>query len=159
MMVCSNFRFERRRASRVSCFVFGAQRQEFPVRGQPLRNTQYAIRNTFYTPRSALHAFTLIEIMVVVGLMGLILTISVRILYKIWHRAPISQATADLFEVLSNARARAILQGKQVDVVFHPREGSFEIEGAGSQAAGRGQVNLSFIRGSGGGTHGTLSER
>ena len=98
--------------------------------------------------------------MIVVGIMGLMLTIGVPLVYKVFHRAPLNQATADLFEVLSNARARAILQGKEVDLLFHPREGRFEIEGAGTAAAaGSGQVKVGFIRGVGNGTYGKLPDQ
>jgi len=97
--------------------------------------------------------------MIVIGIMGLILTIGVPLIYKIWHRAPINQATADLFEVLSNARARAILQGKEVDLIFHPREGRFEVDGAANgTAAGSGQVQAGLVRGAGTGTHGKLPD-
>lgn len=72
-------------------------------------------------------AFTLIEIMIVVGIMGVVLTMGVPIVYKAWHKAPMSQAVSDVVEVCSNARALAILQGRQVDVIFHPREGRFEV--------------------------------
>lgn len=111
------------------------------------------------TPNSAA-GFSLLEIMIVVGIMGLMLTIGVPLVYKVFHRAPLNQATADLFEVLSNARARAILQGKEVDLLFHPREGRFEIEGAGTAAAaGSGQVKVGFIRGVGNGTYGKLPDQ
>jgi Tfp pilus assembly protein FimT len=97
--------------------------------------------------------------MIVIGIMGLILTIGVPLIYKAWHRAPINQATADLFEVLSNARARAILQGKEVDLIFHPRENRYEIEGAGTGvAAGSGQVQAAVVRGAGAGTYGKLPD-
>lgn len=96
--------------------------------------------------------------MIVVGIMGIILTMSVPMVYKISHRAPLNQTTADLFEVLSNARARAILQNKEVDVLFHPREGRFEIEGSGGQAAGTGPVQTVMSPGVGSGTSGRLSE-
>jgi type II secretory pathway pseudopilin PulG len=68
--------------------------------------------------------------MIVVAIMGVVLTMGVPIVYKIRHRAPMSQAVADIVEVCSHARALAILQGRQVDVVFHPREGRFEVAAA-----------------------------
>jgi prepilin-type N-terminal cleavage/methylation domain-containing protein len=80
-------------------------------------------------------AFTLIEIMVVVGIMGVILTMSVPIVYKIWHRAPMAQAIRDVTEVCSNARARAILQGHEVDVIFYPRAGRLTVGGGGAVSA------------------------
>jgi Tfp pilus assembly protein FimT len=97
--------------------------------------------------------------MIVIGIMGLMLTIGVPLIYKVLHRAPINQATADLFEVLSNARARAILQGKEVDLIFHPGDGRFEIDGAGNgTAAGSGQVQAGVVRGAGTGTYGKLPD-
>lgn len=78
-------------------------------------------------------AFTLLEIMIVVCIMGIVMTMGVPIVYKAWHKAPMSKAVSDIVEVCSHARALAILQGKEVDVVFHPHEGRFEV-GSGSAA-------------------------
>jgi prepilin-type N-terminal cleavage/methylation domain-containing protein len=83
--------------------------------------------NGWFSPAVNRRAFTLIEIMIVVAIMGIVLTMGVPIVYKVWHKAPMSQAVSDLIEVCSHARALAILQGKEVDVVFHPREGRFEV--------------------------------
>jgi len=110
----------------------------------------------FTAPRSA---FTLLEVMIVVGIMGIMLTIGVPIVYKVWHRAPINQAIADAVEVLSNARARAILQGKQVDVVFHPKEGRLEIRGAGGSQANKGPVSVGLSAHIGSGTSATFPDR
>ena len=105
-------------------------------------------------------AFTLIEVMIVVGIMGIMLTIGVPIIYKVWHRAPINQAVTETVEVLSNARARAILQGKEMDVMFHPKEGRLEIKGAGgSTAANTGPVTAGFSAGVGNGTSARYSEK
>jgi len=77
--------------------------------------------------QSAPRAFTLIEIMVVIAIMGIVLTMGVPIVYKAWHKAPMTQAVSDTIEVCSHARALAILQGREVDVIFHPREGRMEV--------------------------------
>jgi prepilin-type N-terminal cleavage/methylation domain-containing protein len=122
-------------------------------------DTQYAIRNTFFPSRITHHAprpssaFTLIEIMVVVGIMGLILLTGIPLVYKVWHKEPMRQALSDVIEVLSNARARAILQGHDVAVIFHPRDRTYEIEGSGGAAAGSGKVQVGLALGAGGGTH------
>jgi len=68
--------------------------------------------------------------MIVVGIMGIILTMGVPIVYRAMHKAPMGKALADIVEVCSNARARAILGGHQIDVVFHPRDGRLEVGGA-----------------------------
>jgi prepilin-type N-terminal cleavage/methylation domain-containing protein len=104
-------------------------------------------------------AFTLLEVMIVVGIMGIMLTIGVPIVYKVWHRAPINQAVTDTVEVLSNARARAILQGKEMDVMFHPKEGRLEIRGAGGAAASKGPVSAGVVAGVGSGTSARYSDR
>jgi prepilin-type N-terminal cleavage/methylation domain-containing protein len=103
--------------------------------------------------------FTLIEVMIVVGIMGVMMTIGVPIVYKIWHRAPINQAISDTVEVLSNARARAILQGHPVEVIIHPKEGRLEVQGAGGQEASKGPVNASLSASPGGGTSARFSDR
>jgi len=77
-------------------------------------------------------AFTLIEIMIVVAIMGIVMTMSVPIVYKVWRKAPMRKAVADVVEVCSHARARAIMQGAMTEVVFHPKENRLEIAGAAS---------------------------
>lgn len=112
-----------------------------------------------HASRVTAHAFTLLEIMIVVGIMGIMLTVGVPIVYKVFHRAPINQAIQDTVEVLSNARARAILNGRQTEVIFHPKEGRLEIRGAGGAEAGKGQVNSGVVLGVGNGTSARYSER
>jgi prepilin-type N-terminal cleavage/methylation domain-containing protein len=75
-------------------------------------------------------AFTLIEIMVVVGIMALVMATSVPFVYHALHREPLNQAVRDVEEVCNNARARAIMQGAMTEIVFHPKEKRFEIAGA-----------------------------
>ena len=86
-----------------------------------------ASRFTFHVSRITHRAFTLIELMIVVGIMGIILAMGVPLVYKIWHKAPMQQAVKDVIEVCSHARALAIMQGHEVDVIFHPREGRLEV--------------------------------
>jgi len=80
-------------------------------------------------PAPVAAAFTLIEIMIVVCLMGIIMTMSVPIVYKVWHRQPMAQAIRDVTEVCSTARRLAILTGRETQVIFHPREGRLEVAG------------------------------
>jgi prepilin-type N-terminal cleavage/methylation domain-containing protein len=83
------------------------------------------------------HAFTLIEIMIVVAIMAIAMTMSVPIVYKVWHKAPLRKAVSDVVEVCSRARAQAILRGVMTEVVFHPREGILGLSGGASpQRAG-----------------------
>jgi len=68
--------------------------------------------------------------MIVVAIMGIILTMGVPLVYKIWHKAPMQQAIKDTFEVFSHARARAILNGQMTEVVIHPRNRNLGVSGA-----------------------------
>ena len=70
--------------------------------------------------------------MIVVAIMGIVMTMSVPIVYKVWHKAPMRKAVSDVVEVCSHARARAIMQGTMTQVVFHPKENRLELAGAGS---------------------------
>ena len=78
--------------------------------------------------------------MIVVGIMGIVVTIGVPIFYSIRTEAPLRKAVTDVVEVCSHARALAILQSKATCVVFHPREGTFAVQGASSPVAS-GDVN------------------
>jgi prepilin-type N-terminal cleavage/methylation domain-containing protein len=80
-------------------------------------------RNVSGQARRGGAGFTLIEIMIVVAIMAIAMTMSVPIVYKTWHKAPLRKAVTDVVEVCSNARARAIMSGADTTVVFHPREG------------------------------------
>ena len=70
--------------------------------------------------------------MIVVGIMLIVMTMSVPIIYKVWHKAPLRKAVSDVVEVCSRARARAILSGAMTEVVFHPRDGNLGVSGAAS---------------------------
>jgi Tfp pilus assembly protein FimT len=70
--------------------------------------------------------------MIVVAIMGIVMTMSVPIVYKLWRKAPLRQAVKDIVEVCSHARARAIMQGQVTEVVFHPKENRLEFAGASS---------------------------
>jgi type II secretion system protein H len=76
-------------------------------------------------------AFTLIEIMVVVAIMGIILAAGVPSLYGFLHKAGLRKTTSDIVDTCQSARAMAILTGQQTEMVFHPREGTCEAAAAG----------------------------
>jgi prepilin-type N-terminal cleavage/methylation domain-containing protein len=81
-------------------------------------------------------AFTLIEIMVVVGVMGVLLTMGIPSILKVIKREGMRKAVKEVQDVCSNARARAIFSGTQAEVVFHPLEKRFEVGGTGGAASG-----------------------
>jgi len=107
-------------------------------------------------------AFTLLELMIVVAIMGTVLTMGVPIVYKMRHESALRKAVKDIIEVCSQARATAILQGKATCVVFHPREGTFAIQGGGSPSVQKpAAIGSDFINSApkGSGLSGQLSDR
>ena len=82
-------------------------------------------------PRSA---FTLIEIMIVVGIMGMIMLMGMPSIYQLSKKEGMRRAISDLKDVCSNARAQAIFSGRPVSMKFYPRERRFEIIGSSAPA-------------------------
>jgi prepilin-type N-terminal cleavage/methylation domain-containing protein len=78
----------------------------------------------------AARAFTMIELMVVVGIMGLILAAGIPSLYKMMQKEGMRKVTSEVVEVFGKARAQAILRGAAVDVMFYPLEHRLTIRGA-----------------------------
>lgn len=74
-------------------------------------------------------AFTLIEIMVVVGIIGLIMAMGVPTLYQLFNKKGFRKSVSDFQEVCVAARQQAIMQGVTTSVVFHPHEGRCEVGG------------------------------
>ena len=68
--------------------------------------------------------FTLIEMMVVVGIMGLVLAMGAPTLYKFFHKEGFRKSVGDIMEACSTARARAILSQTTTELVFHPTQRS-----------------------------------
>ena len=79
--------------------------------------------------RASLRAFTLIEIMMVVGIMGLMMTIGVPAILRATRQGSMHKAVNDVMEICSHARAQAILQGVTTTVVFHPQSRQIAIAG------------------------------
>jgi len=79
--------------------------------------------------------------MVVVAIMGVVVTMGVPIVYKMRQEAPLRKAVKDVIEVCSHARALAILQSQAACVVFHPREGTFAVQGGGGASTSRDSMH------------------
>jgi len=73
-------------------------------------------------PRPA-KAFTLLEVMMVVAIIGLMMTMGVPAILRTMHQEPLRKAVNDVMNICSHARSQAILQGVTTVVVFHPRSG------------------------------------
>jgi Tfp pilus assembly protein FimT len=101
--------------------------------------------------------------MIVVGIMGIVLAMSVPIVYKVWHKTPMREAVKDIVEVCSHARARAIMQGVTTEVVIHPKENRLGLAGAASPARAANEageaVAPSTPAASGSGLSAQLSDR
>ena len=78
---------------------------------------------------SFVRAFTLIEIMVVVAIMGIILAAGIPSLYSFFHKTGLRKTMSDIEETCKSARQKAIMSGTTADLVIHPREGTLEIAG------------------------------
>ena len=77
-------------------------------------------------------AFTLIELMVVVGIIGMILAMGAPTLYHFFHKEGFRKSVGDLMEACSTARSRAILSQQTTELVFHPQQRSCEVAGGAS---------------------------
>ncbi len=67
-------------------------------------------------------AFTLIEIMIVVAIIGLMAAISAPSLLAMVQKDGMRKAVGDVTALLGDARAQAILKGQTTDVSFHPAD-------------------------------------
>lgn len=100
-----------------------------------LSSPQPAARSTQHAPC----AFTLIEIMIVVGIIGLMAAMGLPSLSKVLQKEGMRKAVSDIEGVCFSAREQAIFFNKTTAVVFYPRENRFEVEGgAGSGNPGGG---------------------
>jgi len=97
---------------------------------------------------SIVNAFTLIELMMVVAVIGLIMATGVPAILSITREVPLRKAVNDVTEICSHARAQAVLGGQTTTVVFHPRNRQMALSGADASGAsapstrvGRAAVN------------------
>ena len=67
-------------------------------------------------------AFTLVEIMVVVAVMGLLIGISIPAFRNITKKAPLEQGVSDVESLCRQARAEAIVRQQAMDVLFNESE-------------------------------------
>jgi type II secretory pathway pseudopilin PulG len=77
-------------------------------------------------------AFTLVEMMIVVGIMILILSIGIPSIIQSMKKDVMRQAVSDIVEACSHARASAIINGIPAEVRFNPQERTFSVGVASS---------------------------
>jgi prepilin-type N-terminal cleavage/methylation domain-containing protein len=90
------------------------------------RNNSKALRHWRGSPRAS-GAFTLIEIMVVVGIMAIILAIGIPSVYQQMHKDSMRQAVADVCEACNQARGRAVLDGIPVALRIRPTDRTINV--------------------------------
>jgi len=98
------------------------------------RTTGHAAQNCFCSRRSTFGArpqtaFTMLEIMMVVAIIGLMMTMSVPAILRTMHQGPLRKAVNDVLNICSHARAQAILHGVTTTIVFHPQSGDVMLAG------------------------------
>lgn len=74
-------------------------------------------------------AFTLMEIMVVVAIIGLLAAMGLPSIFKALQKEGMRKAVSDVQDVFFSAREQAIIYNRQVAVVFIPRTRQFGVEG------------------------------
>jgi prepilin-type N-terminal cleavage/methylation domain-containing protein len=82
-------------------------------------------------PKILRRAFTLIEIMVVVAILGLVASLGVPAMIKAMQKEGMRKALSDIEDVCFNARQRAIYSRQKTSVLFLPQERKFSVEGGG----------------------------
>jgi prepilin-type N-terminal cleavage/methylation domain-containing protein len=78
-------------------------------------------------------AFTLIEIMMVVAIVGLTMVMGLPSFLRVLKKDGMRKAEYDLMEACKEARRSAIMDNKTVDLVIHPVQRTIEVPGAYKQ--------------------------
>jgi prepilin-type N-terminal cleavage/methylation domain-containing protein len=112
----------------------------------PQRPVHTAKQNGRLNARGALpSAFTLIEIMIVVAIIGLTFTLGLPSFVHAFKREGMRKAEKDLLDACRDARAEAIMKDQPVDLVFHPLDRSFEVPGAFPQATFPEDITIDIL--------------
>jgi len=83
----------------------------------------------FNSAAASAAAFTLIEVMLVIGILALVMAMAIPPIYRGMSKEPMRAAVTGVMDACTAARGAAILQGKTVAVVFHPQTHAFAAEG------------------------------
>jgi prepilin-type N-terminal cleavage/methylation domain-containing protein len=99
------------------------------------RNSSFEIRHLKFS-----RAFTLIEIMVVVAIIGLVAAMGMPSLIKVVQKEGMRKALSDFQDVCFTARERAIFTKQKTSVLIIPAEGRFSVDGAAAGTINHGKV-------------------
>lgn len=104
------------------------------------------------SPRSA---FTLIEIMIVVGIIAILMTIAIPAFVSAQNKTPMRNALQGVMEACATARAQAILRGSLVELRIRPQDYTFDVAPTGQrEGSGGGEARPEPKAGEG---HGVFS--
>jgi prepilin-type N-terminal cleavage/methylation domain-containing protein len=85
--------------------------------------------------RQTRRGFTLIEIMVVAGIIAVIMTVSIPAIYRHFHPDSIIKATREIMDICRDARARAILNCEETILVLRIKDRRIDIVSGGKPAS------------------------
>lgn len=84
----------------------------------------------FVSRRQGVAAFSLIELMIVVGIMAIVLATGVPKMLRTMQKEGLRKAEADLLEACATARAQAIVHGIPMDLVIKAEDSSLTVQPA-----------------------------
>ena len=87
--------------------------------------TAHNLRARF--PAIGADGFTLIEVMVVVGILGMLLAMGMPAFIQSIRKDPLRQAVSDIEEACSKARGAAIMRGSPVELVIRAEGGQLSV--------------------------------
>ena len=73
-------------------------------------------------------AFTLVEIMIVVAIIGVVLAMGVPSFVRSMRQDALRKTVREIVEICSHARAQAIFRGVSAKLILHPLEGTLQVE-------------------------------
>jgi prepilin-type N-terminal cleavage/methylation domain-containing protein len=111
-----------------------------PAKPRSKRGGQAACPGAAQAAGPASLGFTLIEIMVAVGMMAVFMSIAIPTLYRNMNQDSMRKAVSDVMEACSVARARAILDNAPMELRIRPVERSFMVGPAAQQNTDLGGI-------------------